>query len=63
MFGDKPRELPQPVALVLVPEFTMMAVTSVIEPLRLANRQAERQLYAWSIHSSTPSRSRPPTAC
>jgi AraC family transcriptional regulator, glycine betaine-responsive activator len=51
MFGDKPRELPQPVALILVPEFTMMAVTSVIEPLRLANRQAERDLYKWSIHS------------
>jgi AraC family transcriptional regulator, glycine betaine-responsive activator len=51
MFGDKPRELPQPVALVLVPDFTMMAVTSVIEPLRLANRQAERDLYKWSIHS------------
>jgi hypothetical protein len=52
MFGDKPRELPQPVALILVPEFTMMAVTSVIEPLRLANRQAERPLYKWSVHST-----------
>jgi AraC family transcriptional regulator, glycine betaine-responsive activator len=51
MFGDKPRELPQPMALILVPEFTMMAVTSVIEPLRLANRQAERELYRWSVHS------------
>lgn len=51
MFGDKPRELPQSVALILVPEFTMMAVTAVIEPLRLANRQAERDLYKWSIHS------------
>jgi AraC family transcriptional regulator, glycine betaine-responsive activator len=51
MFGDKPRELPQAVALILVPDFTMMAVTSVIEPLRLANRQAERDLYKWSIHS------------
>ena len=51
MFGDKARELPQPVALILVPDFTMMAVTSVIEPLRLANRQAERDLYMWSIHS------------
>jgi AraC family transcriptional regulator, glycine betaine-responsive activator len=41
----------KPVALILVPDFTMMAVTSVIEPLRLANRQAERDLYRWSIHS------------
>lgn len=51
MFGDKARELPQPVALILVPEFTMMAVTAVIEPLRLANRQSERNLYKWSVHS------------
>ena len=51
MFGDKPRELPQRVALILLPDFTMMPVTSVIEPLRLANRQAERELYKWSIHT------------
>lgn len=51
MFGDKPRELPQRVALILVPEFTMMPVTSVIEPLRLANRQADKELYRWSIHT------------
>ncbi len=51
MFTDKPRELPQRVALILVDEFTMMPVTSVIEPLRLANRHLERELYKWSVHS------------
>ncbi len=51
MFTDKPRELPQRVALILVDEFTMMPVTSVIEPLRLANRHVERELYQWSVHS------------
>ena len=51
MFGDKPRELPQRVALIVVPEFTMMPVTAAVEPLRLANRHAERELYRWSLHS------------
>lgn len=51
MFTDKPRELPQKVALILVDEFTMMPVSSVIEPLRLANRQVENELYKWSVHS------------
>ena len=37
--------------LVLVPEFTMMPVTSAIEPLRLANRLAEKSLYKWTMHS------------
>ena len=43
MFGQKAPTLPQSIALVLVPEFTMMPVTSAIEPLRLANRFAEKQ--------------------
>ncbi len=51
MLGEKPKSLPQSVALVLVPEFTMMPVTSAIEPLRLANRLAEKQLYKWTLHS------------
>jgi transcriptional regulator GlxA family with amidase domain len=52
MFGDKPKDLPQPFALVLLPEFTMMPVTSAIEPLRLANRIAEKDLYKWTMHST-----------
>lgn len=51
MFGQKPATLPQSIALVLVPEFTMMPVTSAIEPLRLANRMADKQLYKWTLHS------------
>lgn len=51
MLGQKPKNLPQTVALVLVPEFTMMPVTSAIEPLRLANRLADKQLYKWTLHS------------
>jgi AraC family transcriptional regulator, glycine betaine-responsive activator len=52
MFGQKPSTLPQSIALVLVPEFTMMPVTSAIEPLRLANRLADKQLYKWTLHSA-----------
>jgi transcriptional regulator GlxA family with amidase domain len=51
MFGDKPTNLPQPFALVVLPEFTMMPVTSAIEPLRIANRQSEKSLYKWTMHS------------
>jgi AraC family transcriptional regulator, glycine betaine-responsive activator len=51
MFGDAPKQLPQHIALVLVPEFTMMPLTSAIEPLRLANRVAEKPLYRWTLHS------------
>src|SRR3990170_1977979 len=51
MFGDKPKDVPQPIALILVPEFTMMPVTSAIEPLRLANRLSEKALYKWTMHS------------
>ena len=51
MFGDKPKDVPQPFALILVPEFTMMPVTSAIEPLRLANRMSEKAPYRWTMHS------------
>ncbi len=51
MFGDKPKTFPQHVALVLVPEFTMMPVTAAIEPLRIANRLSEKELYRWTLHS------------
>ena len=51
MFGNKPKSLPQNIALILLPEFTMMPVTAAIEPLRLANRIAEKQLYRWTMHS------------
>jgi hypothetical protein len=48
MFGDKAKSLPQRVALILVPQFTMMPVTSAIEPLRLANRISNKKLYDWT---------------
>ena len=51
MFGDPPKQLPQHFAVVMVPEFTMMPVTSAIEPLRIANRLSEKALYKWTMHS------------
>jgi transcriptional regulator GlxA family with amidase domain len=51
MFGDPPKQLPEHLAVIVVPEFTMMPVTSAIEPLRLANRMAEKTLYKWTMHS------------
>lgn len=42
--------LPQPIGILLVPGFTMIALSSTIEPLRVANRYVE-QPYRWSLLS------------
>ena len=52
MFGSTPRELPQRIGFVLVPSFSMIAFTSAVEPLRLANRASGRELYDWTLCSS-----------
>lgn len=44
-------ELPYVFGFVLVPQFSMMPVAAAIEPLRLANRAAERELYRWRTAS------------
>jgi len=51
MLGDAPRELPQRISFVLVPRFSMIAFTSAVEPLRIANRLSGRQLYDWQLYS------------
>ncbi|MDE0812273.1 MAG: AraC family transcriptional regulator, partial [Alphaproteobacteria bacterium] len=50
MFDD-PGEVPLQIDFVLVPNFSLMAFTSAVEPLRSANRLAERTLYKWRILS------------
>jgi transcriptional regulator GlxA family with amidase domain len=40
-------QLPQKVAFLLIPNFSMMAFTSSVEPLRAANRLSGKTLYAW----------------
>ena len=52
MFGSTPRELPQRIGFILIPRFSMIAFTSALEPLRLANRASGRELYTWSLHSA-----------
>ncbi|MEX0707274.1 MAG: GlxA family transcriptional regulator [Woeseia sp.] len=51
MFGKEPVKTPQHVAFLLLPNFSMMAFASSVEPLRAANRQSGRELYAWSTYS------------
>jgi transcriptional regulator GlxA family with amidase domain len=39
------------IGFLLVPEFSMIAFTSSLEPLRLANRVSGQNLFAWRIYS------------
>lgn len=51
MLGNVPRELPQRIGLILVPDFSMLAFTGAVETLRLANRVSGRDLYRWHLFS------------
>jgi transcriptional regulator GlxA family with amidase domain len=42
---------PTRIAFLLVPQFSMMAFSAAIEPLRSANRVTERQLFEWRLVS------------
>ena len=44
-------DAPQKLGFLLIPQFSMMAFVSAIEPLRVANRLAGRDLYRWEIIS------------
>ncbi len=52
MFGALPSALPQRIAFFLVPNFSMIAFTAALEPLRVANRTSERTLYEWRLYSA-----------
>lgn len=45
-------EKPRTIGFMLVPDFSMIAFASAIEPLRLANRASGRTLYAWQLYSA-----------
>lgn len=51
MLGSVPREVPQRIGFVIVPRFSMIALMSAIETMRLANLMAGRALYRWPIFS------------
>ena len=60
MFGNVPRELPQPIALILVPRFSFLPFTGLVESFRLANRLSGQELYRRVLVSSDGN---PVTAC
>jgi AraC family carnitine catabolism transcriptional activator len=51
MFQPYEGDGPEPIGFLLVPRFSMMAVASAIEPLRVANRLSGRTLFAWRLYS------------
>ncbi len=51
MFAEPTDEIPQRIGFLLIPNLSMIAFTSAIEALRLANRHAERRLYDWRLLS------------
>ena len=51
MIRKAPQELPQRIVFFLVPKFSLIAFTSAVEPLRLANREAGKKLYSWNLVS------------
>lgn len=51
MFGNVPRELPQRIALVLLPRFSFLPFSGLVESFRLANRMSGRELYRWKLIS------------
>ena len=50
MFSD-PNEIPLKIDFLLIDEFSMMAFSSAIEPLRLANRVRGKEIYEWELIS------------
>ena len=51
MFGRQPIRQSQTVGFLLTPQFSMIAFTSAIEPLRAANRISRQNLFTWQIFS------------
>jgi len=51
MFGNKTNNKPQQVGFLLLPNFSMIAFTASIEPLRAANRLSGEKLYNWNTLS------------
>lgn len=58
MFDAKTVGMPQKIAFLLLPDFSMMAFTSSVEPLRAANRLSGKAHYSWHIvtHDGRPAK-------
>lgn len=53
MFGMKVGSPTETIGFFLTPQFSMIALSSAIEPLRVANRIARKDLFAWQLFSLT----------
>lgn len=51
MFGEPPQQLPLRVSFLLIPGFSMIGVSAMIDPLRWANRIQQKTLYQWEMVS------------
>jgi len=51
MFGDFPQTAPQRLTFLLIPEFSMIGVSAMIDPLRWANHIQESSAYRWEMVS------------
>ena len=51
MSDEKPASKPEHYGFLQVPNYSMIAFSSAIEPLRMANRDAGRELYRWSVYT------------
>lgn len=47
MFGNSPHKLPQHVSYLLLPRFSLIGFSSLVDPLRWANTLAGKALYDW----------------
>ena len=52
MFGRQPLNSPQNIGFLLTPQFSMIAFTAAIEPLRIANRLARQELFEWQLFTT-----------
>lgn len=52
MFRPVSTDKVQEIGFLLLPRFSMMALSAMIEPLRMANTQAEKPLYEWILVSA-----------
>ncbi len=51
MFGNNSKHTTQKIGFLLIPDFSMIAFTACIEPLRAANRMSRKTLYEWQTLS------------
>ena len=51
MSDENSSEKPEHFGFLQVPSYSMIAFSSAIEPLRMANRNAGRELYRWSVYT------------